>query len=70
MPFMHSESAQIHEHALNLFGRYGHSSNLEFERRHKDIIDRFGRYPHRNDILGRHSTPEEVAFLTEPGSSF
>ena len=37
---------------------------------HKDIIDRFGRYPHRNDALGRETTPEEAAFLTEPNSSF
>jgi uncharacterized protein (DUF924 family) len=38
--------------------------------RHKAIIDRFGRYPHRNKILGRTSTPEELAFLATPGSSF
>ena len=31
---------------------------------------RFGRYPHRNAILGRQSTPEELAFLKEPGSGF
>jgi uncharacterized protein (DUF924 family) len=29
-----------------------------------------GLFPHRNAALGRHSTPEEDAFLTEPGSSF
>ena len=34
------------------------------------IIDRFGRFPHRNGILGRASTPAEIAFLKEPGSSF
>ena len=33
-------------------------------------IFRFGRYPHRNAILGRGSTPEEVAFLAQPGSRF
>ena len=37
---------------------------------HKVIIDRFGRFPHRNEVLGRTSTEEEVAFLKEPGSSF
>ena len=31
---------------------------------------RFGRYPHRNAILGRASTPEEEAFLQEPGVGF
>ncbi len=29
-----------------------------------------GRYPHRNAVLGRRSTPQEQAFLLEPGSSF
>jgi uncharacterized protein (DUF924 family) len=38
--------------------------------RHRDIVARFGRYPHRNVVLGRESTPEEIAFLAEPGSSF
>jgi uncharacterized protein (DUF924 family) len=30
-----------------------------------DVIGRFGRFPHRNAILGRVSTPEEIAFLEE-----
>jgi uncharacterized protein (DUF924 family) len=30
-----------------------------------DVIERFGRFPHRNAILGRPSTPEEIAFLKE-----
>lgn len=70
MPFMHSESAAIHEVAVQLFGEPGLEGNLAFELRHKAIIDRFGRYPHRNDILGRVSTAEEIAFLKMPGSSF
>ena len=70
MPYMHSESALIHEQALALFAQPGMENNLDFERRHKAIIDRFGRYPHRNAVLGRTSTPEELAFLSEPGSSF
>lgn len=37
---------------------------------HRDIVSRFGRFPHRNAILGRESTPEELAFLKGPGSSF
>ena len=70
MPFVHSESALIHEWAMKLFGALGNESNLQSERRHKEIIDRFGRYPHRNRILGRASTPEEVDFLARKGSSF
>jgi len=70
MPYMHSESALVHTQAVELFTQLGNENNLNFELRHKAIIDRFGRYPHRNAILGRTSTPEELAFLSEPGSSF
>jgi uncharacterized protein (DUF924 family) len=70
MPYMHSESRQIHAVAVKLFSALGVSNSLDFERRHQAIIDRFGRFPHRNAILGRPSTPEELAFLQTPGSSF
>jgi uncharacterized protein (DUF924 family) len=30
---------------------------------HRDVIARFGRFPHRNALLGRDSTPEEMAYL-------
>lgn len=70
MPYMHSESTVIHEHALTLFAALGGPNGLEFEQKHKAIIDRFGRYPHRNDILGRPSTDEEKAFLQQPNSGF
>jgi uncharacterized protein (DUF924 family) len=56
--------------AVSLFSQTGLEDNLAFELRHKAIIDRFGRYPHRNAILGRPSTPEEIAFLKTPGPSF
>jgi len=70
MPFMHSESKTIHVQAEALFREYAPGGNYDYELRHKAIIDRFGRYPHRNAILGRASTAEELAFLTQPGSSF
>lgn len=70
MPYMHSESALVHAQAVALFSQPGMEYNLDFELRHKAIIDRFGRYPHRNAILGRTSSAEELAFLSEPGSSF
>jgi uncharacterized protein (DUF924 family) len=70
MPYMHSESALVHTQAVALFTQLGNQDNLNFELRHKAIIDRFGRYPHRNAILGRSSSAEELAFLSEPGSSF
>ena len=43
---------------------------LSFAIAHERVISRFGRYPHRNAALGRVSTAQERAFLTEPGSSF
>ena len=75
MPYMHSESLAIHDAALPLFealAREGErfAMNLDFEHRHRVIIERFGRYPHRNTIMKRVSTPQEEAFLEEPGSSF
>ena len=70
MPSMHSESALVHAQAVSLFSQPGMEDTLRFELLHKAIIDRFGRYPHRNAILGRSSTTQELAFLSEPGSSF
>jgi len=70
MPYMHSESLVIHDVAVELFRKNGIESNLNFEFKHKKIIEQFGRYPHRNKLLGRESTPDEIRFLTQPGSSF
>ena len=74
LPFEHSEDPAMHERALARFARLadhgGPSGALEWARRHAAVIGRFGRYPHRNAVLGRASTPEEIAFLREPGSRF
>jgi len=70
MPYMHSESKEIHHHAINLFTESGLSNSLDFEMQHKIIIDQFGRYPHRNEILGRESTAQEIAFLKQENSGF
>lgn len=70
MPFMHSESKLIHQYAKPLFTKYVDDDVNRYEVMHKTIIDRFGRYPHRNDILGRESSAEELAFLKKPNSSF
>jgi len=42
---------------------YRHSASQA--RGHLEVIARFGRFPHRNPILGRNSTPEEVAYLEQ-----
>ena len=70
MPYMHSESPLVHAQAVQLFALPGLEDNLAFELRHQAVINRFGRYPHRNAVLKRRSNAEELAFLSEPGSSF
>jgi uncharacterized protein (DUF924 family) len=70
LPYMHSESRSIHVQAERLYREWAPENNYRFEIRHREIIDRFGRYPHRNAILKRESTPEELEFLKQPGSSF
>jgi uncharacterized protein (DUF924 family) len=70
VPFQHSEKAEDQARSIELYEALGNPVALDFAVRHKDIIDRFGRFPHRNETLGRTSTPEEIAFLKEPGSSF
>ena len=70
LPFMHSESKEMHEKAVKLISELGLKQFLDAELKHKIIIDQFGRYPHRNSILGRESTAEEIEFLKGPESSF
>jgi uncharacterized protein (DUF924 family) len=74
LPFMHSEVLADQDRSVALFealaGGDANNSSVDYARRHRDIIARFGRFPHRNAVLGRPSTPEELAFLSEPGSSF
>jgi uncharacterized protein (DUF924 family) len=74
MPYEHAEDRAAQARSLELFGRLaaetGLAGPLDWARKHAAVIERFGRYPHRNAILGRASTPEEVAFLAQPGSRF
>jgi len=70
LPFMHSEALEDQVLCTRLCARPGLENNHKFALEHQEIIERFGRFPHRNAILGRASTPEEIAFLKEPNSSF
>ncbi|MDM8358720.1 DUF924 family protein [Pandoraea communis] len=74
LPFEHDESLESQHLSLALYEQLAKVSglvdNLDYARKHAVIIERFGRYPHRNAALGRASTPEEIAFLKVPGSSF
>ena len=75
LPFEHAEDAAAQHRSLALFGALAQETGDDGaaatgRAKHADVIFRFGRYPHRNAILGRASTPEEVAFLAQPGSRF
>lgn len=74
LPFEHSEDLTDQELSVKLAAGLARdpafAQALDYAQRHQVIIARFGRFPHRNAPLGRKSTPEEEAFLKEPGSSF
>ncbi len=76
MPFEHAEDARMQEKSVTLFAELARENPvdfagaLDFAHRHRGVIARFGRFPHRNAILGRASTPEELVFLSQPGSGF
>jgi uncharacterized protein (DUF924 family) len=74
LPFEHAEDLAAQRESLRLFERLSGdpttSGTFAWAMRHYAVIARFGRFPHRNAILGRESTPEELAFLAQPGSSF
>jgi uncharacterized protein (DUF924 family) len=63
IPYMHSETLADQDRALQLFEQAGLHDNLHWARHHRSIVERFGRFPHRNEILGRQSTAEELAWL-------
>jgi len=74
LPYEHCENLPTQEEALRLFERVLDDPQgaglLDWARKHHEVIRRFGRFPHRNQILVRVSTPEEIAFLAQPGSRF
>lgn len=75
LPFEHAEDRAAQDESMRLFAQLERDAPavgelLLWAQRHHGIVARFGRFPHRNAALGRTSTPEEVAFLQQPFSSF
>ncbi len=79
VPFEHSEQIERQNRCVALMQKLnqtvpdldeGLRGGLDYAIRHREVIERFGRFPHRNETLGRQSTPEEIAFLQQPGSRF
>lgn len=80
LPLEHAEDREYQARSVALFKHLATRRPPEqaalftrfvgYAERHQVIVERFGRFPHRNVILGRSSTPEEIEFLRQPGSSF
>ncbi len=74
LPLEHDENLVNQERSVELFADFKDDpeggNTYEYAIRHRDVIAQFGRFPHRNIILGRKSTPAEIEFLQQPGSSF
>jgi uncharacterized protein (DUF924 family) len=75
LPFHHSEDLADQRRSVVLFAsvrderdpddREESGGLRRYGRPYVEVIERFGRFPHRNAILGRVSTPEELAFLED-----
>ena len=73
LPLGHSEDLALHERSVSHAEeeaanapshlRAGAEFGVSQAKAARDVIARFGRHPHRNEILGRHSTPEELEYL-------
>jgi uncharacterized protein (DUF924 family) len=73
MPLMHAENLALQDECVASFTRLVADApeslkvrlqdNLDFARKHRDIVVRFGRFPYRNAVMGRADTPEEKDFL-------
>ncbi|CAM5785053.1 hypothetical protein OPEN69S_01504 [Ottowia pentelensis] len=80
LPLEHAEDAAMQARSVALFTalrdepdatpRAYFDGTLDYAHKHRDVIARFGRFPHRNAILGRASTPDELAYLAQPGAGF
>lgn len=75
LPLEHSENRDHQAQAVTLFQALADehqefNDTYVYALKHQSVIERFGRFPHRNEILDRPSTPEEIEFLKEIGSSF
>jgi uncharacterized protein (DUF924 family) len=74
MPLEHAEDLEVQEECVTLFeelaaitGNQMINDYVRYAVGHRDVIAGFGRFPHRNAILGRTSTPEELAYLEKHG---
>lgn len=69
MPLEHAEDIDCQHRCVALFETLGLHEFVAYAKLHRDIIASFERFPHRNPILGRTSTPAELAFMKCGGFS-
>lgn len=71
LPFEHSEELADQDLSVTLFDSLPaapwRDSVVDYAERHRAVIREFGRFPHRNAVLGRESTPAELAWLAAGG---
>jgi uncharacterized protein (DUF924 family) len=67
LPFMHAESLVIQDEGVRLYEALGDDEQLDYMRKHREVVARFGRFPFRNKALGRETTAEELAYMAEQG---
>jgi uncharacterized protein (DUF924 family) len=65
LPFEHSENADDQALAVHLIEPLGNEYWTRYALAHQRAIARFGRFPLRNAALGRVSTTDEIAYLSE-----
>lgn len=77
LPFEHAEAMEAQDISVALFEGLRDSpahaapgKSIVYAWAHRAVTARFGRFPHRNAILGRPSTPAELAYLAQPGAGF
>lgn len=75
LPLEHSENLAHQHQCVALFQALCDddpdlTDYYSYAEKHRAVIQQFGRFPHRNASLGRNSTPVEITFLQQPGSSF
>lgn len=68
MPLMHAENNADQDASVRAFLTRTDSENaLLHARGHREVIRKFGRFPTRNAMMGRKSSPAELAYLEAGG---
>ncbi len=70
LPFMHSESLELHDWAKKHFEDLDDDNFMYYEKMHREVLEKFGRYPYQNKDLGRESTKEELQALEDNKDGF